>query len=238
MHKIGKREVFLLMSKKYLALLAVTVCVSLIPGFTLASPLMDYSAGKTSVDITSYPNLHMKDHVKSSSYSNTIKFDGKNNNIDWGIITGVGGKWALQYRQFNPDGVDNYKETIGMRTQEVNVLYKLDTNLSAFVGWHRSKMSYELTGVPFSPENKDVLQGGIIGTTKIAPKTQLYCIIGVGKKLSNFETGISYEVDKHIEMKLVYRYKKIGDMDSITSINPTQDEVTAHGYGVGVTYKF
>lgn len=226
------------MSKKYLALLVVKVCISLIPGLTLASPLIDYSAGKTSLDITSYANLHMEDHVKSSNYSNTIKFNGRNNNIDWGITTGVGGKWALQYRQFNPDGVDNYEEAIGMRTQEVNVLYKLDTNLSAFIGWHQSKMSYEFNGIPFLAENKDVLQGGIIGTAKIAPKTKLYGIVGIGKNLRNFETGISYEVDKHIELNLVYRHKKVGDMDSITNINPTQDKIIARGYGIGATYEF
>lgn len=228
------------MSKKYIALLAVTVCVSLIPGLTLASPLMDYSTGKTSVDITSYPNLHIKDHFVSQSFNDdrTLEFNGKNGNLDWGITTGMGGKLALQYRQFNPEGNDGANEIIGMKTQEVNVLYKLNNNLSAFVGWHQAKYSYEYMTIPFSAENKDVLQGGIIGTTKIAPRMNFYGIVGFGKDLQNFESGISYEVDKHIELNLVYRYKKVEDMNDVLGANPYKDSVTVHGYGVGVTYKF
>lgn len=63
--------------------------------------------------------------------------------------------------------------------------------------------------------------------------------MGVGKDLFDFESGISYEVDKHIELNLVYRYKKVEDMDDIFGgINPFKDSVTVHGYGLGVTYKF
>jgi len=193
---------------------------------------MDYSTGNTSMDITNYPNLHMKDHFVSQSYSDnrTIKIDGKNSNLEWGITTGMGGKWALQYRQFNPKGDNNFGEIIGMKTQEVNVLYKLNNNLSVFVGWHQAKYSYEYPTVPFSAENKDVLQGGIIGTTKIAPRTNLYGIVGIGKGLHNLESGISYEVDKHVELNFVYRYKKVEDIDDTSwGTNPYKDSVTALG---------
>lgn len=228
------------MFRVILFLLVTIVFSGLIPSGTLASPLMDYSLGKTTLDIISYPNIQMKDQYYSISDSKsfTDHADGKNDNFEWGLTTGLGGNLAIQYRQFNPEGASP-TQIFGIKSQEINVLYKIDQNISVFSGYHRSRFTYSRVMYSFSAKNKNVLQVGIIGNKQIAPKTQLYGTVGVGKDLSNFESGLSYEVAKDLELNLIYRHKKVKDLEStIDGVFSYKDTVTTKGFGLGITYKF
>lgn len=239
--------------KKYILFsLVAIVCSMLIvsPGF--ASPLADYSLGKTAVDISWMPNLNMKDQFAATymEYAGEwSEHNGKKGNFAWGLTTGLGGKWAVQYRQFNPESKrsnDEVPSYYGMKTQEFNVLYKVDNNLSLFAGWHQAKYTssdtYNGARTTRTADNKDVLQAGLVGTMKIAPKTLLYGIAGIGKDLANYETGVSYEVAKDLEFNLFYRYKKVEKLKNAVDIegglSPFIDNVTAKGVGFGFTYKF
>ncbi|MDT8903215.1 hypothetical protein [Anaeroselena agilis] len=105
-------------------------------------------------------------------YGDTFKasrnFDG-DANLDFGLTFGIGNKWALQYRQYNPAGtiwsgrvIDNswseneglckYNEYVALsfegklRSDEFNLMYSLNKNWAAFAGVVRSSASIKTTG--------------------------------------------------------------------------------------------
>jgi predicted porin len=214
--------------KRIFIIVTLLLNIMLIASVSLASPLTDYSPGKTAIDLNWFPNGTL-----DGSWGSV---DGKRGNIDWGVTTGLGNKFALQYRQFNPEskdiGVPSYR--FGMRTQEVNVLYQLNKNVSAFVGWHQAKL--HSSGITASDRN--TFQAGLVGNTKIAPKTTLYGVVGVGSNLVNTETGVAYEVGKDLDLNVFYRYKKIDKLEYNISGETYKDDLKFKGVGVGLTYKF
>jgi opacity protein-like surface antigen len=198
----------------------------------VASPLMNYSAGKTSIDYTQYSNENIKDVWKVVNYGNTTEWHHPNNkSYSLGITTGLGNKWALQYRQFNTkmDFVG-----VGMKTQEVNVLHKMNEHLSAFVGWHQGKYTNDMA----TAENKDVFQAGLVGSMPIAPKTELFGVVGLGRDLVNYEAGVAYQIAKNLDVNVEYRYKKVRNLkDYMGGVN-YQETIIAQGFGFGLTYSF
>jgi predicted porin len=206
--------------RKIVSLLAVMLLAGmLISSVCLASPLTNYSLGKTAVDIDWYPSL--KADINSQNK------DGKSNNIDWGITTGLGHNFALQYSQFNPETKYYAGNRIGVNTQQVNVLYKLDNTVSAFTGWNQAKLS-SVAGA----SNQNTLQIGLIGDTQLATNTRLYGLAGFGRHLFNSEAGVSYEFAKATELNLFYRYTKINHLQ------PDSVDTTFKGVGLGLTYTF
>jgi len=203
-----------------------------------ASPLSDYSKGNTSFDINWRPDFNGMDKYTSSwsesdSYS-TMKLNGNRRTYDWTVTTGLGNNFALQYSQYRPVGQSEYGSEWGMSTKELNVLYQLNKKVSAFAGYHRA----HYVGEPYTP-NSNRLQVGLIGYDKIADKTTLYGTLGVGNDLLNWETGVSYQVAPNLEVNLSYRYKKVSNLsDGYETENDYTDNVTARGFGYGITYKF
>ncbi|MEN6568044.1 MAG: hypothetical protein ABFC57_17305 [Veillonellales bacterium] len=231
------------MVKHISLVITAVICSSLAAGICSASPLTDYSQGKTAVNINWFPNLQMKDHSSYPSFTgsainDTVNANGKRGNFDWSLTTGLGGNWAIQYRQFNPKSRSSDISKFGMKTQEVNVLYKLDKNVSAFSGWHQGKYDFLSSGDTTTTSNKNTLQVGLVGITRLAPKTQLYGVIGFGKDLENYEIGTSYALDKNLDFDLLYRYKKVKKLYNIEYNVHYHDDVTAKGLGCGITYKF
>ncbi len=218
-------------------ILAIMLACMLMAGVTLASPLNDYSKGKTAIDIHWLPNLSMKDSYEGTTDTDSDREDGKRSNLDWGITTGLGGKWAVQYRQFNPETKDIGDWGFGMRTRELNVLYQIDEGLSVFAGWHQAKFTYWCP-VSVTADNKNKLQAGFIASTPIAEKTRLYGIAGFGKDLANYEAGLSYEFSPSLDFDLFYRYKKVKNLEDTIGNFAYRDDVTAKGLGFGFSYKF
>ena len=218
--------------KKLAVILAVLLCTLMAAGVTTASPLTDYSAGKVALDVNWTPRLDLE------ADGGTI--DGKNGNFDYGLTAGLGGKWAIQYRYFNPVSTDYFVDYgsltgnyhAGVRSQEVNILYKLDKNLSAFAGWHQAKLTTNAPG--FSLDNKSTWQVGLIGTTALGKKTTLYGIVGAGSSLLNAEAGFAYALAKDLDVNLFYRYKRIDDL----KVNDYELDTTTKGFGLGLTYRF
>ena len=224
-------------------ILLVSACLMMLNSVVGAAPLTDYAKGNTAVDINWFPSMHMTDKY-SGSQNGKDNADAKRATYSWGLTTGIDGKWAVQYQQFNPkvdrDTANSFN--FGMKTQEFNVLYKVDSNLAAFAGWHQTKYDYASTGVTYSTEKKNVLQVGLIGVTPIAPKMQLFGVVGFGKDLANYEIGASYDLAKNIDFNLFYRYTKVKNLASTESYSGMpynfDDDVTAKGIGYGITYKF
>lgn len=201
-----------------------------------ASPLTDYSQGKTSIDITWRPSLDIVDKYtySGSDDSTTDRLDGRKATFDWRITSGLGNNCAIQYNHYraigNPEDFN-----AGIRAQELNLLYRLNKNTAAFAGYHRAKFNISDS---VSTPNKNTLQAGLIGNIEIAKKTDVYGIVGFGKDLVNYEVGISYELAKDIEFNVDYRYKKVKNLSDTIGSFSYKDDVTAKGVGCGITYKF
>jgi opacity protein-like surface antigen len=210
--------------KKLAVIVAVLLCTFMFAGVTTASPLTDYSAGKVALDVNWTPN----NDIEANGYS----IDGKNANFDYGLTAGLGNKWAIQYRYFNPVSKDYGNYHAGVRSQEVNLLYQLDKNLSAFAGWHQAKITTNAPG--FTLDNKSTWQVGLIGTTALSNKTSLYGIVGAGGSLFSAEAGFAYALNKDLDVNLFYRYKRIDDL----KVNDYELDTTTKGFGLGLTYRF
>jgi len=217
--------------------LAIAAATMLAANIGFAAPLSDYSAGKTAIDLT-FRNTDVAD--KGPGYD--ISFD-KKNNMDWGITTGLGNKFAVQYNGYNAKTKDTYVEQFGisgkgeLKNQELNVLYKIDDNVSAYMGVVQSKwtISDDSSGSS-STDNKNKIQFGLIGSTKIADKTTVYASFAAGSDLTNWKVGLSQEIAPNIDLNVDYRSLKVKNLTG----NDFTDKVdiAAKGLGLGVTYKF
>lgn len=209
------------MKKKLLAFVAAA---SMMTSVAFAAPLTDYSQGKTAIDLN-WRNTEVK--------GESVTFD-KKYNIDWGITSGLGNDWAIQYRQFNPKS--DATEIAGsfhkakLKTQEFNVLRKLDGNVSAYTGVMKTKG--ELDGGSSSSKNK--WQLGITGSTQLADKMTAYASLGAGKDLTTWQIGVAYEVAPNVDFNLDYRQIKADKLD----FDGEKVDGKAKGLGFGITYKF
>lgn len=210
--------------KKIAVILAVLLCTFMTAGVTLASPLSDYSAGKVALDVNWTPRLDME--------AAGLSGDGRSNNFDFGLTAGLGGRWAIQYRHFNPVTKDYGGYHYGLRSQEVNLLYKLDKNLSAFAGWHQARLTANQPGLAMP--DRSTWQLGLIGTAPLAKKTTLYGIVGAGGNLLSAEAGLSYALTRDLDANLFYRYKRIDNL----RVNDVDFDATVKGFGLGLTYRF
>jgi len=219
--------------KRMVAIATAVVCSCLVASVAVASPLKDYSLGKTAADYTCYPNENVTDSW-SGSDSGTTTEHPKKANYSWGVTTGLDGNLAVQYPQFNPKMDDS---DYGVKTQEINVLYKLNQQMSAFVGWHQGKYSNTAYS-DYTMENENAIQVGLVGSMPIAPKTELFGVVGLGKDLANYEAGISYKIAKNLDVNAEYRYKKVKNLEDSCEGYYYHDTITAKGVGLGITYSF
>lgn len=87
------------MKKKVLAILAATMVTCSVG---MASPLIDYSAGKTAIDVT-VRNTETVGHIVAFDASLDRKY-----NTELNVTTGLGNNFALQYRYFQPKSDDTH----------------------------------------------------------------------------------------------------------------------------------
>jgi len=220
-------------------ILAMAAATMLTTSVGFAAPLSDYSAGKTSVDLT----WRQSDvNVKGPDYSDSL---GKKGNLEFGITTGLGNNLAIQYNGFNAkskntalsDGSGGTYNAQGtLKVQEFNVLYKLDKNVSAFAGLVKVKGEITDDGDSMSSNSKNKVQFGLIGSTKLSEKTTAYAQVGVASSFTNWKIGISQEIAPNLELNVDYRRTQAKKMSFDNGLGDV--DVTAKGLGLGVSYKF
>lgn len=249
----------------------------------LAAPLMDYSKGSVQFDYTYRPNLDMKGTLEltgacnyynpqataltaesdnSFNYSISRSFDGSAN-MDAGLTIGLGNNWAVQYRQYNPEGtIWSYSDeyiSVGLdgkiKSEEFNVLYKFGPKFAGFVGAVRSNASIKAslsgygigTYIPeIKAEEHSTVQVGLLGTATVAKNLDAYGIVSFGSDYRNWEAGLSYNFDKNWSLNVSYRdtqfdkYKLAGISDSSTGsyADVNLKDITVKGWGFGLAYKF
>jgi opacity protein-like surface antigen len=226
---------------KKTAILAIAASTMLTTSIGLAAPLTDYSSGKTSIDL-----IWRNSDADFRTPDGTDSLD-KKSNLDFGITTGLGNNFAIQYNDYNakskdttlPDGFGGtYQEHGSLKAQELNVLYKIDKNFSAYTGVVRVKGNVNSDGNGFSSDTKNKVQLGLIGSTKIADKTTAYAVVGVASDYTNWKIGVSQEIAPNLEFTVDYRRLQAKKLTFDVAGTPLNADVTVKGLGFGVGYKF
>ena len=221
-------------------LFITTLLLFALSAISLASPATDYSKGKVALDIS----LHPSADITESRPIFSLHPNGKNGNLDIGATIGLGGKFAFQYKNINIKTKDYslggpflYKEELSAK--EYNILYKIDKNFSAFAGITNAK--YDLTFVNFNEtlSGKGItgFQVGVIGTAEIGKNLNAYGVFGAGDKITSYEFGIGYELDKNTEFNLFYKDTKYKELE-LGNLSFFKIDYTVKGLGYGVTLKF
>ncbi len=239
------------MKKKVLFTLAAAMTISSV---ALASPLPNYEKGKLAIDV----NTSISPKVEINAGDLSGKDDAKNR-LGAAITYGLGDKWALQYKYSdNKTESYSYEETTPfdyesgtgngqLSAHEFNVLYQLDPNISAFVGWTRASAkinwSYKYgpdastitdSGSGTEKQSKSGYQIGLIGQTKLADKVTGWASVSAGNKITGYEIGVGYDMSKNTEFNVFYRDTKYKDFN----IGGEKIDVKTKGLGAGVTFKF
>ena len=204
----------------------------------VAAPLNDYSAGKTQVDLTWRQNdTNTKSIMGDADFS-------KKGNMEFGITTGLGNNFALQYNNYNAKSKDTDFVNVGgpftananFKMQEFNVLYKVDENLSVYTGIASVKGNFNSTNGNPESDTKNKIQFGVIGSTKLAEKTTAYAQVGFASNLTNWKIGVSQEVAPNVELNLDYSSLQVKKMAFNNGMGDV--DMTSKGLGFGVSYKF
>lgn len=178
-----------------------------------ASPLQDFSPGHAALDVNWKPD----------------SFRGGKNKWDLSATVGLNGQWALNYRQidFSPKSNGVQIET---DNKELNLIYKIDPNIQLYAGYSITKGHEKISGRRLPQQNS--AQGGIIAMKSLGHSTTLYTLLGRGDHSANVEFGLSYQMQKNLEMNVTYRhleFKKLGSK---------KWEEDFRGFGIGFTYKY
>lgn len=220
---------------KFRLLCFTLLSILLIPYLANASPLEDYSLGKASVDVAFCPSLD-----GSFGPGATIPIQSRSTVSDWRATAGLGHDFAVQYRHFNPKSetgcftVCNQlppNSLVDAKFSEINLLHKINKNMSVFVGQFRADPSINAIDFP----SKNITQFGISHDVKLTDDTHLYTIAALGNHLVNLEIGTSYELNKNVELNISYREVKV---DSFRADEcGTLCDFKFKGFGFGATVK-
>lgn len=239
------------MKKKVLLTLAAAMAVTSV---TFASPLTNYDKGSTTLDINTSISPKIELSVNGMSES-----DDSKERLGAGISYGLGNKFALQYKYLDNKtkeylvdeyiGFDYENTTLNAKLtgHEINVLYQINPNVSAYVGMTRSTAKVTVTE-NYGPnpgnitdsesasesQSKNGYQVGLVGQTKLADKLTGWASVSAGNRVNAYEIGLGYDVAKNTELNLFYREVKYKDFD----FDDTKLDVTTKGLGAGVTFKF
>ena len=233
------------MKKK--AVIVLAIASTFFCGIGSASPLTDYSAGKTAIDLT-----WRSADINGDNQGDNADF-GNKKGLDWGITTGLGNNFALQYSGYNvkskeavlyQDATETFSMKSQLKTQEINVLYRLNDNLSAYTGLVRLSGNNSVKDVlnnvateqSFDMNTKNKIQIGLVGSTKIAEKTTAYVQVGLASDYTNWKIGLSQEFAPNLELNVDYRRLEAKNLNYVGTNNSI--DATIKGVGFGVTYKF
>jgi len=228
---------------KKAAILAMTTAAIVTASVGLASPLTDYSKGKTAVDLTW---RQASVDAKSQYFDDSLN---KKGNMEFAFTEGLGNKFAMQYTYSdaksketaftNPlpeSGTYTYNEDGGLRTQEFNILYKIDKHLSVYTGVVRVKGNINSDGYAFTSEAKNKMQFGLIGSTKLAAETTAYAQLGVASDYTKWKLGVAQEIAPNLELNVDYARVQAKKMNFNGELGNV--DITTKGIGIGVSYKF
>jgi len=231
------------MLKKVALVLAAT---SVVTSAAFAAPMTDYSQGKFAIDISTSPSLDQS--AKPDYYPYDYSYPAKSTTT-FGVTAGLGGKWAVQYRQhkFSSEEENTYYygyPQSNLKGYEANALYKVDKNFSVFAGYTSFKLGFTnsyYSGYDNPGKSVGGMQVGAIVSTPVTDKVSAYGIVSTGSKLDSFEVGMAYKVSKNVDFNMGYadrNYKKLHNESSWWGTPDHKYNAQAKGINWGVTLKF
>ncbi|MBP2626614.1 MAG: hypothetical protein H6Q68_1325 [Firmicutes bacterium] len=178
-----------------------------------ASPLEEFSPGHAALDVNWKPDA----------------FRGGQNKWDISGTVGLNSRWAINYRQidFSPKFKGVQLET---SNKELNLIYKMDPNIQLYAGYSITKGHETLSGQRLTQQN--MVQGGIIAMKSLGHCTTLYTMLGGGDHSANVEFGLSYRMQKDLELNVTYRHLEF------RNLGHEKLEEDFRGFGIGFTYKY
>ena len=240
------------MKKILLSLIALMVFSSI----AMASPLMDYSQGKGSFDISVRPNMDVDLDFNGQVFlPNGERLDGKSSNLDYNLTLGLGKDLAVQFRLFEPatkshrvtsfpNPANNLYDSDKSSYKEFNILHKISNNVSAFVGYiegQSTRTRVWTNSAPFSVRPSETIkqaQIGLLGSAKLSKELALYGSYAVASGIINAEAGLSHKLSPNTELSVSYRYISFSSLNFPDSINgDTKVNLTTKGIGYGITCK-
>lgn len=230
-----RKGVFIL---RNLSLLTIALLL-LLTNSVFAAPIADFACGKTSIDL----GITQQKLETANSFWNYTpnKWDEKYN-FDFATTIGLGEKFALQYKYQDIDATMPDRK-INSDMQALNLLYRIDNTLHAFVGAQRLSGNISVTDLGFGRvgiRDTTRLQVGITGMTKLSEKLNGWATVAAGNDIKSFEAGIGYPLSKDVDINLFYRYLKIEDFELDSGILDSlgvKFKAEKKGFGLGVTLK-
>lgn len=231
--------------KKHVVI-GLTAAMSISAVVACASPMDSYEQGKIAIDL----GMSISPTVESGIDDG---FDGKNR-FYGGITCGLGDGWGVQYKyadskgneweDFSSGGIASTAAfDLRLKAQEFNVLYQVDKNHTAFLGYTHNKHQLDsvatlggVTLLDFSNTTSNSgYQIGIIGRYDLGNRMTGWASVGLGNKRTTWELGLGYDITDNVEWNISYNDMKFKDLDS-----PFGGTFTAKSRGVrtGVTVKF
>ncbi|WP_196593499.1 outer membrane beta-barrel protein [Pectinatus sottacetonis] len=213
------------MTKK--TLLGVAVCLSL-STTAFAAPLQNYDQGK--VEINAGTAVAPAMSVKNSNTGEKVDSDVKNR-VFGGATVGLGNNLAVQYKyndsrlKLSDFGDQNF------RTQEYNLRYKLNKNVSLYAGNMHARLGLDDN---WGDATRSFFQAGAQYEAPIAPNMTGWAAAGFGDNMQHYEAGVGYAFTENVDLDLLYQYTKVNDFQ----VQNTNMDVTAKGLYAGLSFKF
>ncbi len=202
------------MKKIYASFLAATLLATGLAASASAAPLKNYDAGHFAVDAgITLPSSIEGDNYKMSKSDSTYL----------GATVGLGSNTALNYRW------DNFKADEGKtRTQQLNLMYKLLPNLSAYAGYLNADTNTDYRG----GHDNNSGQIGLQAQFEIPLLFTVWGNVGYGNKNNSYEIGLSKPILNNVDLNLSYYDHKFKDALG------DDGDMKAKGVNMGITVKF
>lgn len=211
--------------------------VMLLGGTAFASPTTDFEKGKIVFEIGSTANskVHGEGGVKADT-------TGKSG-FKYAVTSGLGNNWAIQFKQGMFRSVDSpvplkagtvvtYAEA---KPIDVNLLYKVNPNLTLIAGYEHDKISY---GMYASDSAKSAVHFGATGTHKLSSKDTLFATLLGGHDVSLKEIGVSHALSKNTSFNLSYAERKMKNVSLQAPIIHLDDKVDYTMTGITCVFAF
>ncbi|GMA98977.1 hypothetical protein [Pelosinus sp. IPA-1] len=230
--------------RKLIAALTLTTGLIMTAGNTFASPTTEFEKGATSLEIGSTLNSKV-------SGRGTVSADvtGKSG-FKATVTTGLNDHLALQYKQGMFISEDS---TLTMMTlsntpvtmttyakatpRDLNLLYKINPNLTFIAGYEDTKISY---GKYVNDASKSALHFGLTGSQKLNDKITMFATLIGGKDVLLKELGVSYKMSTSTTFNLSYAERKVANLDLITPspyFSPGKEDYTMKGISCLFAFK-
>lgn len=184
-----------------------------------AAPVTDFEKGAVTIELGS--TLGSKFEGKTNVPLGLPKsVDGKSG-FKYGVAVGMGNDYALQYKggkfkseDFNLGGSPIHGKS---DLQELNVIHKINPNLSLVGGWVQNKISYSRD---VKEATKAAVHAGFVVSQPLNETSKLFASYLGGKNAAYLEAGIAFKVAKNSEFAVSYAEREFKDLPVASAILP------------------